>query len=104
MPNDVAAGMTQSPLARPSELEPAARTSKTPSLPGMADGSGVPTRELKGGLEPYVPCIVFMSAGLIGAARARRRTELGGMDGEMECVCRLAGDGSCQHFAHLLLG
>ncbi len=30
-----------------------------------------------------------MSAGFIGAARARRRIEAGGRDGEIECVWRL---------------
>lgn len=32
-----------------------------------------------------------MSAGLIGAARERTRTEEDGRLGEMECVCRLSG-------------
>jgi hypothetical protein len=33
-----------------------------------------------------------MSAGLMGAARVRRRREDGGREGDMECVWRL---GSC---------
>jgi hypothetical protein len=32
-----------------------------------------------------------MSAGLMGAARVRRRREEGGSEGDMECVWRLAG-------------
>lgn len=63
-----------------------ARTSKTPSFPGIADGAGVPMREVKLGWEPYVPWTVLMSAGLMGAARARSRTALEESEGEMECV------------------
>jgi hypothetical protein len=36
-----------------------------------------------------------MSAGFIGAARARRRSVDGGRDGDMECVCRLKKE-DCQ--------
>lgn len=50
VPNCVDAGMTQSPF---SKLEdPGLTTSKTPSLPGRAEGSGVPIRELNSGLTP----------------------------------------------------
>jgi hypothetical protein len=50
VPNWEMAGMTQSPLAKSGEEDE--RTSKTPSFPGVADGSGVPMREVKGGLAP----------------------------------------------------
>lgn len=43
-------------------------------------------REVKLGWEPYVPWTVLMSAGLMGAARARSRTALEESEGEMECV------------------
>lgn len=41
--------MTQSPFVK--EEEVVERTSKQPSLPPTADGSGVPSSEVKGGLE-----------------------------------------------------
>jgi len=44
--------MTQSPFCREEEEEPTDTTSKTPSLPGTTEGSGVPIKEVKGGLEP----------------------------------------------------
>jgi hypothetical protein len=78
------AGMTQSPFCSDEEGEPVETTSKTPSLPGMAEGSEVPIREVKGGLEPYVPWTVLISAGLMGAASVRTSTEFEGIDGEIE--------------------
>lgn len=36
-----------------------------------------------------MPWTVFISAGLMGAARARSRTDLEEREGEMECVCSL---------------
>lgn len=41
------------------------------------------------GLTPYVPWIVFTSAGLMGDARARRRSEEDGREGLMEWACTL---------------
>ena len=55
--------------------DPAERTSKDPSFPATAEGSGVPRREVKGGREGYTPWIWFISAGLMGDARVRRRRE-----------------------------
>jgi hypothetical protein len=53
-------------------------------LPPTALGAEVPRRDVKGGLAGYTPCIWFMSAGLIGLARVRRRTALDGREGEIE--------------------
>lgn len=50
------------------------------------------------GFTPYVPWIVFTSAGLIGAARARRRTEEDGRLGEMEWVCNLEREDSLARY------
>lgn len=69
--------------------EPSDKTSKQPSFPPTADGSGVPRKEVKGGLEGYRPWIWFMSAGFMGATRARIRMDFVGREGDMECVCRL---------------
>jgi hypothetical protein len=44
--------MTQSPFCSEEEDEPVETTSKTPSLPGMAEGSEVPIKDVNGGLEP----------------------------------------------------
>jgi hypothetical protein len=44
---------------------------------------------VKGGREGYTPWTWFMSAGLMGVARARMRRELEGSEGEMEWVWRL---------------
>lgn len=82
--------MTQSPFLKGLALPLAETTSKTPSFPGVTDGSAVPIRDVNGGLEPYVPWIVFISAGLIGAARDLTRTEDSGIEGDMECVCSLS--------------
>ena len=76
--------MTQSPFRSSLEALPTETTSKTPSFPGVTDGSAVPISDVKVGLEPYVPCIVFMSAGLIGAARERTRMEDCEIEGEIE--------------------
>lgn len=76
--------MTQSPFRSSLEAPPTDTTSKAPSLPGVTDGSAVPISEVNAGFEPYVPCIVFMSAGLIGAARERTRTEDCGIEGDIE--------------------
>ena len=76
--------MTQSPFLSSEDGLPVERTSKTPSVPGTADGSEVPIRDVRGCLDPYVPWMVLMSAGLMGAARDRTRTDDEGMDGEME--------------------
>ena len=89
VPNPVFAGITQSPFARPEDDGGDEAIVKTPSLPGRAEGSEVPMREVKLGFTPYVPWIVFTSAGLMGAARVRRRMEEEGREGEMECVCSL---------------
>jgi hypothetical protein len=43
--------ITQSPFERDFMEDPTAETEKTPSLPPTAEGSGVPRREVKGGLE-----------------------------------------------------
>lgn len=51
----------------------------------MTDGSDVPIRDVNGGFDPYVPWTVLISAGLMGAASDRSRTEEDGMEGEMEC-------------------
>lgn len=51
-------GITLSPTLKCFTLDPIAITSPTPSFPGIAG---------KGGLLGYLPCIVFMSAGLTGA-------------------------------------
>jgi hypothetical protein len=48
-------------------------------------------RFVKGGFEPYVPWMVLISAGLMGAASDRTRTEEEGMEGEMEWVWTLFG-------------
>lgn len=52
VPNWPTAGRTQSPFFRDEDGSPEDRTSKTPSLPGTTEGSAVPMREVKGGLEP----------------------------------------------------
>jgi hypothetical protein len=49
--------------------------------------------DVMGGFAPYVPWTVLMSAGLIGAASVRTRTEEEGMLGEIECEWRLIGHG-----------
>lgn len=89
MPICAQAGITQSPVCRPESLPPDDSTSKTPSFPGTADGSGVPKIDVNGGLDPYVPWTVLISAGLIGAARDLRSTEFVGSVGEIECVWSL---------------
>ena len=67
---------------------PAEMTSATPSLPGTAIGWGVEREVVKAGLVGYVPCMVLISAGLIGEASMRSvaRSECGG---DMEWVWRL---------------
>jgi hypothetical protein len=70
---------------------PRETTSKQPSLPATAEGWDVPMLRVKGGLEGYRPWIWFMSAGLRGTARARRRAVFAGRVGEMEWLCRLGG-------------
>lgn len=53
VPKPVLAGITQSPLEREVEGDGLERTSKTPSLPGSAEGEGVPrARVSKVGLAP----------------------------------------------------
>lgn len=76
--------MTHSPLETDFMLEPMDTTSKQPSLPPTALGADVPRRDVKGGLTGYTPCIWFMSAGLMGLARVRRRRALEGREGEIE--------------------
>jgi hypothetical protein len=76
--------ITQSPFETDFMFEPTDTTSKQPSLPPTALGAEVPRRDVKGGLAGYTPCIWFMSAGLIGLARVRRRTALDGREGEIE--------------------
>lgn len=51
----------------------------------------MPRSVVNRGLIPYVPWMVFMSAGFMGEARVRRRRVLDGSEGEMECVCSLRG-------------
>ena len=54
---------------------------------GVEDGSDVPIMASKAGLTPYVPWIRFTSAGLMGAARARRVAAWWGIEGDIEWVC-----------------
>ncbi|KAI4136853.1 MAG: hypothetical protein LQ340_008114 [Diploschistes diacapsis] len=51
VPSPVRRGITQSPLRTELAPEPAATTSKTPSLPGTAEGEGVPRADVKAGSE-----------------------------------------------------
>ncbi len=51
VPNPVDFMITQSFLERSLTEDPTAETLKTPSFPPTAEGSGVPRREVKGGLE-----------------------------------------------------
>ena len=76
--------MTQSPLVTDFMLEPTDTTSKQPSLPPTALGADVPSKDVKGGLTGYTPCIWLMSAGLMGLASVRRSREPEGSEGEIE--------------------
>lgn len=64
----------------------------------------MPMSDVMGGFAPYVPWTVLISAGLIGAARVRTRTEDEGMLGEMECEWRLAVGDSQQVFSMRAVG
>lgn len=57
VPSPVRLGITQSPFVNPFALDPAETTSKTPSLPGTAEGWEVPRSVFKDGKEAYVPWI-----------------------------------------------